>query len=145
MWINPHSKNITKVLEMLLKHLLRKRAMVCSIKINFYIKLFFRKISWFYDFIEFDDATAVDKVLNIKQHIVNGSTWLVNKAVPKYLNNPAQLIHIRHLNFIIVGNMLHKTMESSTISCMFLVLLAMVVVDVPVVQLVIEEGKSDMI
>jgi hypothetical protein len=104
MWINPHSKNITKVLEMLLKHLLRKRAMVCSIKINFYIKLFFRKISWFYDFIEFDDATAVDKVLNIKQHIVNGSTWLVNKAVPKYLNNPAQLIHIRHLNFIIVGN-----------------------------------------
>jgi hypothetical protein len=139
MWINPHSKNITKVLEMLLKHLLRKRAMVCSIKINFYIKLFFRKISWFYDFIEFDDATAVDKVLNIKQHIVNGSTWLVNKAVPKYLNNPAQLIHIRHLNFIIVGN------KVPFIIYIILVLLAMVVVDVPVVQLVIEEGKSDMI
>jgi hypothetical protein len=139
MWINPHSKNITKVLEMLLKHLLRKRAMVCSIKINFYIKLFFRKISWFYDFIEFDDATAVDKVLNIKQHIVNGSTWLVNKAVPEYLNNPAQLIHIRHLNFIIVGN------KVPFIIYIILVLLAMVVVDVPVVQLVIEEGKSDMI
>jgi hypothetical protein len=139
MWINPHSKNITKVLEMLLMHLLRKRAMVCSIKINFYIKLFFRKISWFYDFIEFDDATAVDKVLNIKQHIVNGSTWLVNKAVPKYLNNPAQLIHIRHLNFIIVGN------KVPFIIYIILVLLAMVVVDVPVVQLVIEEGKSDMI